>query len=64
KAAEDAQQKADTAANCDAARQNQRALDQGLRLANIDKNGERGIMTDQERAELAKRNQKVLAGCR
>jgi hypothetical protein len=63
KAAEDAQQKADIAANCDAARQNQRALDQGLRLANIDKNGERGIMTDQERAELGKKNQKVLAGC-
>lgn len=63
KAAEDAQQKADIAANCDAARQNQRALDQGMRLANIDKNGERGIMADQERAELAKKNQKVLADC-
>ncbi|MBP1203034.1 pyruvate/2-oxoglutarate dehydrogenase complex dihydrolipoamide acyltransferase (E2) component [Duganella sp. 1411] len=63
KAAEDAQQKADVAANCDAARQNQRALDQGMRLANIDKNGERAIMSDQERAELAKKNQKVLAGC-
>ncbi len=63
KAAEDAQQKADIAANCEAARQNQRALDQGMRMANIDKNGERGIMTDQERAELAKKNQKVLADC-
>lgn len=63
KDAEDAQQKADIAANCEAARQNQRALDQGMRLANIDKNGERAIMTDQERAELAKKNQKVLAGC-
>ena len=63
KAAEEAQQKADVAANCDAARQNQRALDQGMRLANIDKNGERAIMSDQERAELAKKNQKVLAGC-
>lgn len=63
KTAEEAQQKADIAANCEAARQNQRALDQGMRLANIDKNGERGLMTDQERAELAKKNQKVLAGC-
>lgn len=63
KAAEDAQQKADIAANCEAARQNQRALDQGMRLANIDKNGERSIMTDQERADLAKKNQKVLADC-
>lgn len=63
KAAEDAQQKADIAANCEAARQNQRALDQGMRLANIDKNGERSIMTDQERADLAKKNHKVLADC-
>lgn len=63
KTADDAQQKADAAANCEAARQNQRALDQGMRLANIDKNGERAIMNDQERAELGKKNQKVLAGC-
>ncbi|MEV4778120.1 DUF4124 domain-containing protein [Burkholderia sp. LMU1-1-1.1] len=63
KTADDAQQKADAAANCEAARQNQRALDQGMRLANIDKNGERTIMSDQERAELGKKNQKVLAGC-
>jgi hypothetical protein len=63
KTADDAQQKADAAANCEAARQNQRALDQGMRLANIDKNGERAIMSDQERAELGKKNQKVLAGC-
>jgi hypothetical protein len=63
KTAEDAQQKADTAANCDAARQNQRALDQGMRMVNVDKNGERAVMTDQQRAELGKKNQKVLAGC-
>jgi hypothetical protein len=63
KAAADAQQQADTAANCDAARQNQRALDQGIRIANVDKSGERAIMTDAERAEFGKKNQKVLAGC-
>ena len=63
KTAEDAQQKADTAANCEAARQNQRALEQGIRMVNVDKNGERAIMSDPERAELGKKNQKVLAGC-
>lgn len=63
KTAEDAQQKADTAANCEAARQNQRALDQGMRMVNVDKNGERAVLSDQERAEMGKKNQKVLAGC-
>ena len=63
KAADEARQKADIAANCDLARQNQRMLDDGVRMANVDKNGERGIMGDQERAEFGKKNQKVLAGC-
>lgn len=63
KAATDAQQQADIAANCDAARQNQRTLDQGIRIANVDKNGEPAIMSDQDRAEFGKKNQKVLAGC-
>ena len=63
KTAEDARHQADTAANCEAARQNQRALEQGIRMVNIDKSGERAVMTDQERAEMGKKNQKVLAGC-
>ncbi|USX29404.1 DUF4124 domain-containing protein [Oxalobacteraceae bacterium OTU3CINTB1] len=63
KAADDVRQKADIAANCDLARQNQRMLEDGVRMANVDKNGERGIMGDQERAEFGKKNQKVLAGC-
>lgn len=63
KTAEDAQQKADIAANCEAARQNQRALNQGMRMVNVDKNGERAVLSDQERAEMGKKNQKVLAGC-
>ena len=63
KAGETAQREADIAANCDAARQNQRALDQGIRIANVDQTGERSIMSDAERAEFGKKNQKVLAGC-
>jgi len=64
KAADEARQKADIAANCDAARKNQQALADGVRMANYDSNGERGIMNDAERAEMAKKNQKVLAGCK
>jgi hypothetical protein len=62
--AADAERKADIAANCDAARQNQTALDQGLRLSSYDKNGERGYMNDQERDDLRKKMQKVLVGCK
>ena len=64
KAADEARQKADHAANCDATRQNQLALDQGIRMSSYDKNGERGIMDDQQRAEQARRNQKILADCK
>jgi hypothetical protein len=63
KAAAEAEQKAAVAANCDAARQNQRTLDQGIRIGTVDQNGERGVMNDLERAEFGKKNQKVLAGC-
>jgi hypothetical protein len=63
-AAATAQRKADEAANCNAARQNQQALDQGLRLSTYDKNGERGYMNDEQREELRKNTQKVLADCK
>jgi type IV secretory pathway VirB10-like protein len=64
KAADEAQRNADIASNCDAARKNQMALDQGTRMSTYDKNGERGIMGDQEREEMRKKTQKVLAGCK
>jgi hypothetical protein len=63
-AAADNQRKTDEAANCNAARQNQQALDQGLRLSTYDKNGERGYMNDQQREDLRKNTQKVLAECK
>lgn len=62
--AADAQRKADQAANCDAARKNQLALDQGLRLSTFDQNGERGYMNDTQREELRKNTQKLLAECK
>lgn len=63
KAAEEAARKADQLANCEAARNNQRAIDQGLRISSFDKNGERSFLSDEERAAAAKRNQQVLARC-
>lgn len=62
-ASEDAAHKAAVAANCDAARNNQRALDQGVRLSTYDKDGQRSIMDDEQRAAAAAKNQKVLADC-
>ena len=62
-ASEDAAHKAAAASNCDAARNNQRALDQGVRLSTYDKDGQRSIMDDEQRAAAAAKNQKVLADC-
>jgi type IV secretory pathway VirB10-like protein len=64
KSAEEAQRNADIAANCDAARKNQLALDQGIRMSTYDKNGERTVMGDVEREEMRKKSQKVLSGCK
>lgn len=64
RAADDARRKAEQAANCDAARQNQQALDQGLRLNSFDQSGERTIMNDDQREDLRKKTQKVLADCK
>ena len=64
KAAAETQRNADIAANCDAARKNQLALDQGIRMSTYDKNGERTVMGDAEREEMRKKSQKVLSGCK
>ena len=64
KADAEAQDKAAKADNCNAARRNQMMLDQDIRLSTFDKNGERGLMGDQERDELRKKTRKVLADCK
>ncbi|MYN28429.1 DUF4124 domain-containing protein [Duganella levis] len=64
RAAAEARNKAEQAANCDAARKNQQAIDQGVRLSSFDKNGERSYMDDAQREELRKNTQKVLAECK
>ncbi len=64
RAADEAKRKADQAARCDAARKNQQALDQGVRLSTFDKNGERSFMDEGQRADLRKNTQLVLAECK
>jgi len=64
KAADEARQRAEAAANCDIAKKNQQAINDGLRIANYDKNGERYFLSDAEKAEQEKNNHKVLAGCK
>ncbi|PHV04358.1 hypothetical protein CSQ96_26525 [Janthinobacterium sp. BJB412] len=63
-AGEDSARKAEIAANCENARNNQRALDQGVRMSTYDKNGERGFMSEAERAEAARKNKQVLEQCK
>lgn len=63
KSEQEAQQRANKAENCTLARNNQRALDDGIRMSTYDNSGQRVMLGDQERAERAKSNQKILADC-
>ncbi|MES2260081.1 MAG: DUF4124 domain-containing protein [Pseudomonadota bacterium] len=63
KATQEAAKKAEQASNCESVRNNQRALDDGIRMTTYDKSGQRVIMSDAERAQQAKRNQAALANC-
>lgn len=64
KADDEAARKADIAANCEAARNNQRALDQGVRMSTYDKNGDSTVMDEAGRASAAMKNKKILADCK
>lgn len=64
KDAEAARQKADRAENCEQARQARLQLESGRRLSTYDKNGERGLMNDEQRAQQEKRVSALLEGCK
>jgi hypothetical protein len=64
KAAEDAQRKADNAAQCAAARRSEAVLTSGVRVADMDDKGERVFVTDDEKARRLAQVRRVLAGCR
>jgi hypothetical protein len=61
---EEQQTKADKAENCERARTTRQTLDSGVRISQTDKNGERGVMSDEQRAAESRNIDKVLAACR
>lgn len=56
--------KAAKAESCDRARNYKQEIDSGVRIGTHDKNGERGFMSDEQRAAEAQRTDKVLAACK
>jgi len=61
KEAEEAKASAARSTNCENARNNQRALDSGSRIARFNDQGEREFLTDAQRAEESKRNAALVA---
>ncbi len=64
KEADLAKQTADRAKNCDRAQTYQKSLESGTRIASTDKNGERSIMGDDDRAREMRENRRLLDGCK
>jgi hypothetical protein len=56
--------RADQADNCERARSTKRTIASGVRIGTQDNNGERGVMTDAQRALEARKADKVLAACK
>ena len=50
--------------NCERARSAKQSIDSGVRIGTRDKNGERGFMTDEQRAVEAKKVDKTLSACK
>lgn len=64
KTAEEKQLAADKSKNCERAREYQKALDSGQRIAHTDKNGERAYMSDAQRAQETKDARRILGDCK
>jgi hypothetical protein len=64
KAADDAQRKADLAEQCAAARRNEATLTSGERMADVDAQGERAYVSDDEKARRLVQVRRFLANCR
>ncbi len=64
----EAEQKAKLAAdkkkNCEQASNYKRVLDSGERISRMDKSGERSYMTDEERAQETRNNNRVMDECK
>lgn len=64
KTAEQAKQAADKAKNCDRARDYLRTLEAGGRITHTDKNGERALLTDEQREADIRDARRMLEECR
>jgi len=64
KAAQEAKLAADKAKNCERARDYQKSLQSGDRIARRDKNGERTYLTDEQRAQELRDAQRILNECK
>ncbi len=64
KVAEETQNKADKAKNCERAKSYQQTLDSGTRIATTDKNGERNYMDDGQRAKESADVKRAIADCK
>lgn len=63
-AEQEALQKKQLAERCAAARETQAQLASGMRIAQVDRNGERSYMSDGERAARSERVRQALQDCR
>ena len=64
KESEQARVAADNLRHCEQARTYQRTLASGERIAKLDRNGERGYLSEQDRAQEMAAAQRVLAQCK
>ena len=55
---------AEKSANCEKMQNYNRALDEGMRITSIDKNGERSYLTDEQRAAEIQKNQRAIKDCK
>ena len=60
----EAERKAALAENCARAQDVRKSLESGARIGIVDKNGERGFLTDEQRAAASQTNSKALAACK
>ncbi|HEU4374581.1 MAG TPA: DUF4124 domain-containing protein [Telluria sp.] len=56
--------KAALAENCERARTARQSLDSGVRIGTVDKNGERGFLSDDQRAVESQKVNKALSACK
>lgn len=62
-ASDDARRKADTAENCNVARQVKAQMESGVRMSTADASGASSVMSDEQRARELARASKIVAGC-